>query len=115
MQNIISTIQGGQKPLGFLLVAVFALCAATVDAAVRNWKGNGANTYWNTSGNWDTQPGSGDSLAFRTANVKNKTATLNGSYSYSGNIHIGNGSSVANPYIFVRRRGGELFSRLVSL
>ena len=72
----------------------------SAQAATRNWKGNGANTYWNTSGNWDTQPGSGDNLWFRTSGVKNMTATLNGSYTYTGNIHMGNGSSAANPYIF---------------
>ena len=79
-----------------------SLCVATAPmaswAAQRNWKGNGANTYWNTSGNWDSMPGGSDSLQFRTSGVKNMTATLNGSYTYSGNIHMGNGSSAANPY-----------------
>ena len=83
------------------LTAAFCVAAALPSmAAQRNWKGNGANTYWNTSGNWDTQPGGSDSLAFRTAGVKNMTATLNGSYTYTGNIHMGNGSSAANPYIW---------------
>ena len=85
------------------LMTFAALCVAAALpswAAQRNWKGNGANTYWNTSGNWDSMPGGSDSLAFRTAGVKNMTATLNGSYTYSGNIHMGNGSSAANPYIF---------------
>ena len=45
------------------LTAVFCVAAALPSmAAQRNWKGNGANTYWNTSGNWDTQPGTGDNL-----------------------------------------------------
>ena len=84
-------------------MAIVAFCMAAVVpsmAAQRNWKGNGANTYWNTSGNWDTQPGGSDSLAFRTSGVKNMTATLNGSYTYTGNIHMGAGSSASNPYIF---------------
>ena len=84
-------------------MAIVAFCMAAAMpsmAAQRNWKGNGANTYWNTSGNWDSMPGGSDSLAFRTSGVKNMTATLNGSYTYSGNIHMGNGSSAANPYVW---------------
>ena len=83
-----------------LAVTLCVAAAVPLMATQRNWKGNGANTYWNTSGNWDTQPGGSDSLAFRTAGVKNMTATLNGSYTYTGNIHMGNGSSAANPYIW---------------
>ena len=90
--------------LGKCALIAAAVCIVTAPApswaVQRNWKGNGANTYWNTSGNWDTQPGGSDSLAFRTSGVKNMTATLNGSYTYSGNIHMGNGSSAANPYIW---------------
>ena len=34
------------------LTAAFCVAAALPSmAAQRNWKGNGANTYWNTSGN----------------------------------------------------------------
>jgi len=84
-------------------MAIVAFCMAAAMpsiAAQRNWKGNGANTLWDTSGNWDSMPGGSDSLAFRTSGVKNMTATLNGSYTYSGNIHMGNGSSAANPYVW---------------
>ena len=89
------------KTCGWTLAVTLCVAAAVPSmAAQRNWKGNGANTLWDTSGNWDTQPGGSDSLAFRTAGVKNMTATLNGSYTYSGNIHMGNGSSAANPYIW---------------
>ena len=79
--------------------AAIALCAATAQAA-GSWTGNGANTLWNTAANWDSMPGSSASLSFRNANVKNRTATLNGSYSYTGNIHMGKGSSADNPYIW---------------
>ena len=81
-------------------LAVAICMAAAVPSMAANWTGNGANTYWNTSGNWDSMPGGSDSLAFRTSGVKNMTATLNGSYTYSGNIHMGAGSSASNPYIF---------------
>ena len=59
------------KKLMSLTAAICMAAAVPSMAAQRNWKGNGANTYWNTSGNWDTQPGGSDSLAFRTAGVKN--------------------------------------------
>ena len=91
------------KTIGKVALVATAICMAAavpLMAAQRNWKGNGANTLWNTSGNWDSMPGGSDSLAFRTAGVKNMTATLNGSYTYTGNIHMGAGSSASNPYIF---------------
>ena len=90
----------GRRVVPMAIVAFCMAAAMPSMAAQRNWKGNGANTYWNTSGNWDSQPGGSDSLAFRTSGVKNMTATLNGSYTYTGNIHMGNGSSAANPYIW---------------
>ena len=77
-----------------------AICASPSLAAQRNWKGNGADTLWNTAANWDSMPGSGDSLQFRTSSVGSRTATLNGSYSYTGNIHVGTGSSASAPYVF---------------
>ena len=80
--------------------AAIALCAAMNAQAAGSWTGNGANTLWNTTANWDSMPGSSASLSFRNANVKNRTATINGSYSYSGNIHMGAGSSADNPYIW---------------
>lgn len=83
------------------LMIIAAICmAAALPSMAANWTGNGANTLWNTSGNWDSMPGGSDSLAFRTSGVKNMTATLNASYTYTGNIHMGNGSSAANPYIW---------------
>ena len=83
------------------LMIIAAICmAAALPSMAANWTGNGANTLWNTAGNWDTQPGGSDSLAFRTSGVKNMTATLNASYTYTGNIHMGAGSSASNPYIF---------------
>ena len=83
------------------LMIIAAICmAAALPSMAANWTGNGANTLWNTAGNWDSMPGGSDSLAFRTSGVKNMTATLNGSYTYSGNIHMGAGSSASNPYIF---------------
>ena len=96
----LTTTTRWQRVVPMAIVAFCMAAAVPSMATQRNWKGNGANTYWNTSGNWDTQPGGSDSLAFRTAGVKNMTATLNGSYTYSGNIHMGNGSSAANPYIW---------------
>lgn len=83
------------------LMIIAAICmAAALPSMAANWTGNGANTLWNTAGNWDSMPGGSDSLAFRTSGVKNMTATLNASYTYTGNIHMGNGSSADNPYIF---------------
>ena len=83
------------------LTAAFCMVAA-VPSMAANWTGNGANTLWNTAANWDSMPANNStaSLAFRQSNVGNRTATLNGSYTYSGNIHMGNGSSAANPYIW---------------
>lgn len=79
-----------------------ALCVAMAPAPswAASWKGNGADTLWSTAANWDSVPGSGASLSFREANPPNKTATLDASYSYTGNIHVGKGSSAAAPYIF---------------
>ena len=82
------------------IFVIAALCAVVALAAQRNWNGNGENTLWNTAANWDSVPGGSDSLAFRTADVGNRTATINGTYTYTGNIHMGVGSSAANPYIF---------------
>lgn len=96
----LTTVTRGWRVVPMAIVAFCMAAAVPSMAAQRNWKGNGANTYWNTSGNWDTQPGGSDSLAFRTSGVKNMTATLNGSYTYTGNIHMGAGSSASNPYIF---------------
>ena len=82
-------------------MAIVAFCmAAAVPSMAANWTGNGANTLWNTAANWDSMPANNStaSLAFRQSNVGNRTATLNGSYTYSGNIHMGAGSSAANPY-----------------
>lgn len=84
-------------------MAIVAFCmAAAMPSMAANWTGNGANTLWNTAANWDSMPANNStaSLAFRQSNVGNRTATLNGSYTYSGNIHMGAGSSAANPYIF---------------
>ncbi len=84
-------------------MAIVAFCmAAAVPLWAANWIGNGANTLWNTAANWDSMPANNStaSLAFRQSNVGNRTATLNGSYTYSGNIHMGAGSSASNPYIF---------------
>ena len=96
----LTTATRGRRVVPMAIVAFCMAAALPLWAAQRNWKGNGANTYWNTSGNWDTQPGGSDSLQFRTSGVKNMTATLNGSYTYTGNIHMGAGSSASNPYIF---------------
>ncbi len=79
-------------------ILALSLCAAA-SAYAATWQGNGADTLWNTAGNWDSMPGSADSLAFRKSGIVNKTATLNGSYSYVGNMHVGLGSSAASPYI----------------
>ena len=83
------------------LTAAFCVAAALPSMAA-NWTGNGADTLWSTAGNWDSVPAnnSNASLAFRQSNVGNRTATLDGTYTYSGNIHVGAGSSAANPYIF---------------
>ena len=84
-------------------MVIIAICmVAAVPSMAANWTGNGANTLWNTAANWDSMPANNStaSLAFRQSNVGNRTATLNGSYTYSGNIHMGNGSSAANPYIW---------------
>ena len=118
---IIRKIRRGARSLNYLATAGLTGKAAILAAAVAagaalpfsaqavqcNWKGNGADTLWNTSGNWDTVPGSSDSLSFRTANVGNRTATINGSYSYTGNIHMGLGSSAANPYIWEAAASGN--------
>ena len=85
------------------LMIIAAICmAAAMPSMAANWTGNGANTLWNTAANWDSMPANNStaSLAFRQSNVGNRTATLNGSYTYSGNIHMGAGSSASNPYIF---------------
>ena len=97
----------GTLALPLAAVAVGAAFTFSAQAAQRNRKGNGANTSWNTSGNWDTQPGSGDALQFRTTGIKNMTATINGTYSYNGNIHMGAGSSADNPYIFEAAASGN--------
>ena len=86
-----------------LSMTIAAFCAAAaVPSMAANWTGNGANTLWDTAANWDSMPANNStaSLAFRQSNVGNRTATLNGSYTYSGNIHMGAGSSASNPYIF---------------
>ena len=95
-----ATVLTGKAAILAAAVAVGTALPFSAQATQRNWKGNGADTLWNTSGNWDAQPGSSDSLQFRTANVGNRTATINGSYSYTGNIHMGLGSSAANPYVW---------------
>ena len=83
-------------------LSIAALCATVAPMAAQavNWTGNGANTFWSTAENWDSVPGAGASLTFRAANPGNRTATLDGLYSYTGNMHLGQGSSASAPYIF---------------
>ena len=88
------------KPFSYLLAGLMVFGTAMSAQATGSWTGNGADTLWSTAGNWDAVPGSGNSLSFRNANVGNRTATINNSYSYTGNIHMGAGSSAANPYIW---------------
>ena len=66
-------------------LAIAALCAtvAPMVAQAVNWTGNGANTFWSTAENWDSLLGAGASLTFRAANPGNRTATLDGLYSYT--------------------------------
>ena len=103
MKNIIANfVRGGGKPLSYLLAAGLTFAAAQ-SAQAKMWKGNGSDTLWSTPENWEnsTVPAATDSLAFRQSGAPNKTATLNGAYSYTGNMHMGQGSSAAEPYIFV--------------
>jgi len=81
--------------------AILAVVTSTPVWAV-NWTGNGADSLWSTKENWqnNTLPAANASLAFRVSNVGNKTATLDGNYSYTGNIHVGAGSSASAPYVF---------------
>jgi len=92
---------GGGKTLSYLLAAFFAFAAAQ-SAQAKMWEGKGSDTLWSTPENWEnsTVPATTDSLAFRRAGAPNKTATLDGLYTYSGNLHVGLGSSASSPYIF---------------
>ena len=97
---MLKTSRGGGKTLTYLLAGVFAFATGGAWAANRYWTGGGSDTLWNTAGNWDSLPGSSDSLFFRTESPNNKTVTLNGLYSYSGYMHLGLGGSADEPYIF---------------
>lgn len=81
--------------------AAVAMCAGlTAHAATCNWTGKGSDTLWSTAGNWNALPTASDNLGFRQANVGSRTATLDGLYTYNGNLHLGLGSSAAAPYVF---------------
>ncbi len=94
-----------------VFAAVAALCVATAPSAAwaATWTGKGTDTFWSTAANWDSYPAnnSSASLVFREANPPNKTATLDAAYSYTGNIHLGKGSSAAAPYIFEATAAGN--------
>ncbi|MBR4171412.1 MAG: hypothetical protein IKR48_07155 [Kiritimatiellae bacterium] len=85
----------------FAGAVALVLCFAVASSSyASNWTGNGANSYWDTAGNWDSMPVASSSLVFRNASPNRMTATLTGLYSYTGNMHMGRGSSAAAPYIF---------------
>ena len=89
--------------VGVLRGGVFTLAlyfAAASSSYASDWTGNGANSYWNTAANWNSMPSTSSSLVFRNASPNRTTATLNDLYSYTGNMHMGKGSSAAAPYIF---------------
>ena len=90
-----------------LVAAALSMAMVPSPLWAANWKGNGVDTLWSTAANWDSVPGSSASLAFREANPPNKTATLDAAYSYTGNIHVGKGSSAAAPYIFEATAAGN--------
>lgn len=85
------------------IAAAAALCVAMAPASSQavNWTGNGSDTLWSTAANWENSilPAGNASLAFRVSNVGSRTATLDGNYTYTGNIHVGAGSSANAPYI----------------
>ena len=92
-----------------LVAAVLSMAMVPSPSWAASWKGNGADTLWSTAANWDSMPAnnSSASLSFRESNPPNKTATLDAAYSYTGNIHVGKGSSAAAPYIFEATAAGN--------
>ena len=93
---------GRTRTLNCLMVLGAIVSTANLSARAADWTGNGLNTLWSTPANWaeNAVPDPATSLVFRRSDVANRTATLDGMYSYEGNIHMGAGSSADNPYIF---------------
>jgi autotransporter-associated beta strand protein len=83
-------------------IAIVLELVAAQTAQAKLWKGNGSNTLWSTPENWEssTVPAATESLAFRQSGAPNKTVTIDSAFSTSGNVHVGNGSSAEEPYIF---------------
>ena len=88
------------KLIARFVFALLVFAAGRVWAA--DWYGNGSDTLWSTVENWNGNalPASNANLAFRYNSVQNRTATLDDLYTYSGNLHVGLGSSADAPYIF---------------